>query len=171
MSAELSPYLETVMVDIKDITSVDLHLQFNRLNNINEVEKWLVDLVLNIFNYLDSRRSQSNIEIVEKAKHYISLNISRQDMSLNMVADAIYISPGYLSRLIKEETGMSFIEYVTDYRLEMAKNMLLSSNMKVEEIATMSGYSSSQYFIRRFKRKYGFAPREYKIQCGVLHDT
>ena len=159
-------FLETMVIDVKDVALEDLHFQFNKHNNINEVEKWLIYIMSDIYNYIDSRRSQSNIKIVERAKHYISQNINNQDMSLNMVAEALYISPGYLSRLIKEETGYSFIEYVTDYKLEMAKNVLLSSNMKVEEIAIMNGYSSSQYFIRRFKRKYGFTPREYKIMHG-----
>ncbi|MEG1381226.1 MAG: helix-turn-helix transcriptional regulator, partial [Ruthenibacterium sp.] len=66
------------------------------------------------------------------------------------------------SKIFKSETGITFIDYVIDKKLELSRKLLLTTDKKVEDISTEAGYSTSQYFISRFKRTYGFTPKEYR---------
>lgn len=83
--------------------------------------------------------------------------LSRED-----VARFFSISPGYVSTLCLKYLGASFSELTLKYRLEHACNLLLKSHMSVDEIAFRSGFSSANYFIRRFKKAYGVTPHVYR---------
>ena len=80
------------------------------------------------------------------------------------MAKALYISPSHLSRIFRTETGVTFIDYVTSLKLDYCKDLLLNTSLKIDEISSMMGYSTSQYFISRFKIKYGYTPKEYRCK-------
>lgn len=112
----------------------------------------------------DSYSKTHNKELVEKIKLYISSNLQYELISLNSIADVMHISPNYLSRIFKEETGMYFIDYLTEARLEMSKDLLLCSDMTIERISEITGYSSLMYYNRKFKARYGVTPKQYRIE-------
>lgn len=85
---------------------------------------------------------------------------------LNEVAAYVHISPEYLARLFKSETGTTVISYLNNCRLEKAKELLDQSSLKVFEIAETVGYSSVSYFSRLFKDTYGVNPFSYRNQTG-----
>lgn len=72
------------------------------------------------------------------------------------------ISKAYVNRLLKNLTGKSFLETLTDIRMSKAKALILESNYKVGEVAEMVGYHDFSYFARVFKKKYGTTPNNYK---------
>jgi len=99
-----------------------------------------------------------------EVKDYILDNILEPSLSLNYVAEVMHISPAYLSRMFKKETGMTFVEYLMDCKLNTAKNLLLlNTDMKIDDLCNTIGYSSPQYFIRKFKIKFGSTPSEYRL--------
>lgn len=123
----------------------------------------LVENVLD--SWIDSSESYSktrNRELVEKAKLYINLNLKHECISLNSIANIMHISHNYLSRIFKEETAMYFIDYLTEARLEMSKDLLMCSDMQIENIAEIAGYSSQLYYNRKFKARYGVTPKQYR---------
>ena len=67
-----------------------------------------------------------------------------------------------MSKLFKDETGKNFIDYVTDIRLDRAKEMLKAGQYSIKEITAETGYSDQNYFSRLFKRKFGLTPTEFK---------
>lgn len=79
------------------------------------------------------------------------------------MADHIGISASHFSRVFKRETGMSFLDYMTDYKLDYCRRLLISTDARIEQIAGMLGYSTPQYFANRFKIKYGCSPKEYRF--------
>lgn len=85
-----------------------------------------------------------------------------EELSLHSVADQFYISPYYLSRLFKEATGFSFVEYINSVRIKEAKKLLEHSSMKVNLIAGKVGFGSVTHFGRVFKEVTGFAPLYYR---------
>ena len=117
--------------------------------------------------YSNDRQNIRNKEIVAKVKDYIKRNILNQDISLNSVADSFYLSPNYLSKIFKDETNINFIDYLVETRLEMSKELLMSGKLSIEEISSVVGYSSSQYFIRKFKTRYGKTPKQYQIERAL----
>ncbi|MFD0712625.1 response regulator [Paenibacillus sp. GCM10027626] len=84
------------------------------------------------------------------------------DISLEYVADQVYLSPSYLSHLFKKETGQSFMKYVTSYRFEKSLELLLNTNMKISDISREVGYNSHSYFCSIFKNYYGLSPAQYR---------
>lgn len=83
-------------------------------------------------------------------------------ISLEEIAESIGISRIYLSQIFKKETGMTINEYLGNYRLQKAKELLLTSNLKIYTIAEMCGFGSVQYFSQVFKKVTGFSPYQFK---------
>ncbi|MBD2871840.1 response regulator transcription factor [Paenibacillus arenilitoris] len=84
------------------------------------------------------------------------------DISLESIAEKVYLTPSYLSYLIKKQTGRSLIKQLTLVRLEKAKQLLKQTNMKIVDIAQAVGYSNSSYFCITFKNYSGTTPAKYR---------
>lgn len=85
-----------------------------------------------------------------------------QDISLQLIADQVHLNHQYLSVLFKSETGQNFSEYVTRCRIGKAKELLAGTNLKIYEIAQLSGYMSAKHFMSVFKSMEGTTPSEYR---------
>lgn len=99
--------------------------------------------------------------LVGKALAYIKDNYSR-DLDLKTVADEIYVSTWYLSKLLKKETGDNFISILNRIRVDHAKTLLLDPKYKIYEIASAVGFTDVPYFTKTFKKLAGCTPMEYK---------
>lgn len=104
----------------------------------------------------------SCIPIVLLVKRYIEENYNKEDLSLQNLAEEAQISPNYLSRLLKQEIGVSFIDYLTRIRVQKAIQLMNNPKLKIYEVSEMVGYSSQHYFSRAFKRVLGVSPVEYR---------
>lgn len=98
---------------------------------------------------------------VQKAKGYIESNIGF-DISLQQVAKHVHIHPSHLSELFKKETGNTFSDYVTKQRIKRASQLLSTTTLKINEIATTIGYTDIKYFSQLFKKETGITPSEYR---------
>ncbi|CDI49981.1 response regulator transcription factor [Clostridium tetani] len=98
------------------------------------------------------------------ALSYIKENFSNNEISLNLVAQQFYISQSYLTRVIKQKTGVSFTDYLNKLRINMAKKLLTDSNndYTINDISNMVGYSSQHYFSRAFKNYMEISPKNYR---------
>ncbi|MCM3568463.1 response regulator transcription factor [Neobacillus mesonae] len=97
---------------------------------------------------------QSSIQYIQK--HF------KEPITLNMVADAVYLSPSHFSRLFKEEMGVTFVEYLTAYRIEQSKSLLKMTSLPIEIIAHQMGFTSAGYFATTFKKGEGCTPTKYR---------
>ncbi len=102
--------------------------------------------------------------LIEQAKEYINLKFAMSDLTLDQVAASVNVSPNYFSSLFNQEAGMTFIEYLTDIRMEKAKEYLRCSGRKITEIGFLVGYQDSHYFSYIFKRTQNCTPSEYRLQ-------
>lgn len=100
--------------------------------------------------------------IVLLAIKYIDTNYYVNDLSLGDVADKFSVSSSYLSKLLKQEAGSSFIDYLTKYRIKKSICMMDDPKLKIYEIAEAVGYSNQHYFCKAFKKVMGFAPTDYR---------
>ncbi|MDF2661042.1 MAG: hypothetical protein K0Q94_3833 [Paenibacillus sp.] len=99
------------------------------------------------------------------AKHVLIDYMNRhyqEDISLESVAERLGMSAGYISKLFKDQTGMNFSEYLNDLRMQKAKELLQSSECKIQEVAERVGYNNVNSFIRMFKKTTGFPPGEFR---------
>jgi AraC-like DNA-binding protein len=113
-------------------------------------------------------RSQNNKSIVLQIKNLLNLyfannKINEQGLpSVKYLADKVHLSPSYLSDILKKETGKNTQEHIHFYLLEEAKNLLINSEMNINEIAYDLGFDYPQYFNKLFKKKTGKTPMEYR---------
>ena len=101
-------------------------------------------------------------DVMKDAIAYISEHYSDEELSLNTLAAQVNFSPNHLSSIFKQETGQPFIKYLTDYRMNMAKELLRRSSKKSNEIGIMVGYKDPHYFSYLFKKTQGVTPTQYR---------
>ncbi len=110
--------------------------------------------------YMEADKTGSSHRIILQLLEYINENYDK-DIGLNELADMVRMNPAYLSVLFKEEVGTSYVKYLTNLRMAMAKK-LLKEGYKVMEVSTRVGYNNYRYFCDIFKRHEGQTPSEYR---------
>ncbi|MDO4464930.1 MAG: response regulator [Bacillota bacterium] len=139
--------------------------QIMEMSDLTQLRKWFVDKVMQACQNILSKRTEKSNSIIGLAKDYIRSNYNR-DISLDDVSRAVNISPYYFSKIFKENTGENFIEYLTNIRIDKAKELLGTTEYSMKEICSMVGYSDPNYFSRSFKKNVGVTPTEYKEGRG-----
>jgi len=134
----------------------------NAARDVVEFSEIYRGMIGDFFETVELRRIAANYQQVSRAEQYIQENICDRNLSLQQVADFLHISPSYLSKIFKAETGTTFIDYVIGWKLKECEDLLLNSSMRIEEISEAMGYSTPQYFISRFKIAYGVTPKQYR---------
>lgn len=132
-----------------------------QIDNYEQLRKWFIDKLTQACKNINTKREEQTSGLVSKAKLYIIENYNK-DISLDEVSRKVDISPYYFSKLFKEQTGENFIEYLTNIRIEKAKNLLSNSDLNIKNICIDTGYSDPNYFSRIFKKQVGVTPTEYR---------
>ena len=93
---------------------------------------------------------------------YIDAHYSEEELSLNTLAASVNFSPNHVSAVFRQATGQTFIKYLTDYRLDKAKELLLTTSKKSNEIGMLVGYKDPHYFSYLFKKTQGMTTPQYR---------
>lgn len=155
-----SDYLKSIRYKQPGGGRPDLHRQYVGLSHIDEFRDWLLDSVRTFLTETEKRSGERATDTLESARQYIEQHL-HGDLSLEAVSSHVFISAKYLSRLFKEELGVTYTEYVTKRRMETAKVLIERGGATVEQIAGSVGYSTTAYFIKKFKEAYGCTPGNY----------
>jgi two-component system response regulator YesN len=131
------------------------------ISDPEELRIWCRKRLENVIVQINSYRDYKVGGLTKRAKEYIKANFGKS-ITLEDVAKEINVSPQYLSKLFKEETGENFIDYMTGIRIRIAKSLLEGDEMSIKEICYSIGYSDPNYFSRTFKKIVGLTPTEYK---------
>jgi two-component system response regulator YesN len=137
----------------------DMH-RLNQLSSVDELRQWLLDRLRQFARNIRDKTSGPSL-VIRKVITLIERNYG-QDISLASAAAEVGLNPNYLSTLFKSETGASFLEHLTQFRLEQAKRLLASSTMNVSQIAYAVGYDSPRYFSTLFARREGTTPSRFR---------
>lgn len=126
-----------------------------------QVAEWFESFIRLTAERILEEHKQVGNQHIEKARQIIQRDFAKE-VTLQSVSDELKLSPNYVSRLFKQTTGQSFVDYVTAQRIEKAKTLLLEQTLKINEICLMVGYSSSYYFIKVFRDQTGMTPGEFR---------
>lgn len=113
----------------------------------------------------DTLESTSERYIIRQALQYIRNNY-QTNLSLSDVAEAVHMNSSYFCQLFKKETSVTFLTYLTNYRIECAKELLSSSNFRIAEIGAMVGIADSKYFSKVFRKVTGTTPAAWREKKG-----
>ncbi|MEN6314400.1 MAG: AraC family transcriptional regulator [Clostridiaceae bacterium] len=168
--------LNTCVSMIEDFISthagkeINLEKDFKNTANILEFEAWVKKVIHKAFNDIDGAKS-NNKYIVMKTQEFIQQNIQNPQLSLEYVAEKLGTNYKYLSRVFKNEIGVKFVDYVSNLKLNHCRNLLINTDLKVVEISDIMKYSTSNYFISRFKMMFGCTPKKYRENYQAAKNT
>lgn len=137
---------------------------YMKLNTLDEIEAWFKhDLIQPVIRFLNE---QAEIQYLDIANQMVKMIHEKydQDISLDSCASILNYHPVYLSRVFKKEVGINFSEYLVEYRVNIAKKLLETTNMKISSIAEKLQYTNTSAFIRTFRRIAGVTPGQYREQ-------
>ncbi|MGM0884038.1 MAG: response regulator transcription factor [Bacillota bacterium] len=100
--------------------------------------------------------------LVQEVMNYIASNYRNIDLDLTMIASHMNLSTNHLGKLFKEETGTSIKQYISDYRIDLAKKLVESEHLKMHTIAELCGFASASYFVKVFKASTDLSPLQYR---------
>ena len=132
----------------------------------DDLKRYLSDILLRAIELRDNVAGSQYRGQLKQAVRYIDEHYQSEDISLNRVAKEVNISPNYLSAVFSQEMGTTFVEYLTAKRMEKARELLRTSDLRSGEIAVAVGYKDSHYFSFLFKKTQGCTPRDYRSGKG-----
>ena len=141
---------------------MDYDLVVQRLRTAEEARSLLGRLAAYAGAILDARNLPAPEWKVRDFKDYVARHYGEKSLSVQTVAESLSISASYLSKLVKRRLDQSVIDYLTEYRMERAKELLATSDLMTYEIAEATGYPDARYFSSTFKRHVGVTPSEYR---------
>lgn len=173
---EIQKYFITIINALEelDISCTDLGinsqsdpiLKLNGMKTLVESENWIREFCLLASEKLTQKRQDFSEKTVYAAIDIIHKQYSRHDLSTDVLCLQLAISSGYLSRIFKKHTNMTVIEYIMDFRVEKAKELANSTDLKNYEIADAVGYSDPGYFSTIFRKTSGKTLSEYRQSLG-----
>ena len=158
----LSDKLKKYNIDLSTIPDFSFSKILSFENN-DELKLWGHQFLGFICAQINNHFSDYNKNAITKARIYIKENCCN-DITLNDVANSVYLSPDYLSRLLKKYTNENFVDILIKERMEKATELLHNDNLKIYEISQMVGYKTTKYFTKLFKLHSGITPTEYRNQ-------
>ncbi len=139
----------------------NLYEQLGQIREPDEVEAWFTkEVIMPLLEQLSRKQDERMKQLIEKVTSLLQEKYM-EDISLDYCSDHVNLSPSILSKVFKDIVGMNFIDYLTNIRLSKAKELLVHTDMKINEIAETIGYKNS-YFNRLFKKHEGYTPGQYR---------
>ena len=140
----------------------ELQKMMQKIHSLSEIKKYVVRLLNEAIELRDAESGRRYSDLIAAAKKEIENHYMTEEISLNTVAISVGMSPSYFSSVFSKEMGKTFIEYLTEVRMEKAKQYLACSSMKTSEISYEVGYKDPHYFSYIFKKTQGCTPKEYR---------
>lgn len=107
-------------------------------------------------------RNNKISKIIQDVQHYLNEHYHNQELSLVTVAKVFYMNPSYLSRIFRQEVHQTFVEYLTEIRMEKAMQLLKTTDLKAYQVAEAVGINDPHYFGICFKKYTGLSVCDYK---------
>lgn len=133
--------------------------QFRQIDSWQERKDMLIGLYKTRIQYEKNGSNKRYKEVSDAAKKYIEINYKNPDLTITDISKELLLNQTYLRKMFKNETNMTLTEYITTYRMQIAKNLILETDYKLTRIAEEVGYNDISYFSKCFKKHYGVSPK------------
>lgn len=140
----------------------DIYNQVLQLESTGALRKWLEENCIKLQRQVLHERQDTTKSFVTKAVEYVKEHYGDQELSIEMICSHLNVSAAYFSTVFKKEMGKTFINYLTDYRMDRALDLLMEKGERTYIIAERVGYSDPNYFSYVFKKRFGMSPSKYK---------
>ncbi len=160
--------LQVVIQAVPSLTGADFETAAEKiytLRHFSEVKETILYYVKLLTDALHQEVDGANYSVF-LVKQYIAEHYG-EDITLNLLAEQVYLSPNYLSNMFTKVTGTSLHKYLKQFRMKKAQELLEGSNMKIIDICKAVGYPTPSYFIKTFQQLYGITPSNYRTNTAA----
>jgi two-component system, response regulator YesN len=132
----------------------------SNFNTLEELKGYVIDKISKVFRKFNDMKD--SCRSVFEVKKYIRRDYSNRELSVKSLAEAVFLTPTYLSALFKKETGQNISDYIVEVRIEKSKEYLKNNKLKLHEVAMLVGYNDANYYAKAFKKLECVTPSEYR---------
>ncbi|MDD6572528.1 MAG: response regulator [Thermoflexaceae bacterium] len=140
----------------------DIYARAMELESSESMKEWLYNVCIAMKNSIRKERTDSAKLIVERAMQYVKENYGDIELSVDVLCGILNVSAAYFSTIFKKQTGQSFVNYLTQVRMEHAVELLNTTDDKTYVIAEKVGYLEPNYFSYVFRKHFGISPSKYR---------
>jgi two-component system response regulator YesN len=137
--------------------------ELRRMATIEQCREWITGLYHRVVISSSGHRQSKSQKLYDEAKQFIQARYADHGLSVEGIAGHLYIDASYLRKIFSKEGDMSVSNYMTYIRMQKAKELIGSSELKLMGIAEQTGYNDANYFSKCFKKHFGVTPTEYEI--------
>lgn len=166
--------VEALIKNLKSFYDVQLEkeskeINFNEIyfcNNKSKILKILKAQIEKGYLKIINKRKTENVKPIRDAQSFLASHYADDQLSLDYISDIVNLSSTYFSSLFKKETGIGFLEYLRELRINKSKELLVTTTLNIKEISKKVGYHDSKHFSKCFKKQLGLKPQEYRKLYG-----
>ena len=162
----VTQFISDIGVNI-DAHTADIHEIENilsKIKNIDQIKAEMRRIFIAALTIRNRQAKHDRILIFQQAKAYLDEHFADPELKMSQIARKFNISPSHFSTIFHQEFGETFRDYLSKVRLNHAKELLRTTNLKIAEVAYQSGFNDSHYFSFFFKKKTGQTPRQFRAQ-------
>lgn len=157
---ELGGDIDQVVSEIKSIDTV-----LSNIKTVEQLREQVKKITVSALVFRDSQKTKQYTGIIQQAKQFINQHYMNPELSLDGVAAQVSLSPSHFSVIFSQETDQTFKEFLTELRIQKAKELLRMTSLGANEISIQIGYSDPHYFSYVFKKNTGMSPTEFRLQA------
>lgn len=160
---QLEKVLEKNNTSLNEIFSQDIAVYevVSQNRSSDELEKWFINVMGKVLAFINDKRARGSKLIIRDIVNYIC-EYYYEEIDLGFISAKYHLNKNYFCKLFKDETGENFIDYLTRIRMEKAAVLLENNQMKISDIANLTGYEDTGYFSKVFKKFFNMNPNDYR---------
>ncbi|MFN2305084.1 MAG: response regulator [Anaerolineales bacterium] len=143
---------------------VEIENILNDIGSVEQIKDEMRRIFTNALSFRNSRVNHERILILQQARAYLDSHFADPELKMSKVAEKFNVSPSYFSTIFRQELGVTFRDYLGKLRINRAKELMRTTNLKCSEVAFQSGFSDSHYFSFVFKKKTGLTPLQFRAK-------
>lgn len=141
----------------QDPESVNLYKKAAR--SVRDFKRWAVHMIQKAASYV--KMAENANSVVHRVERYIEENLG-EELNRTQLAEMVFLSPDYLTKVFRQEKGISLSEYITTRRMEEAERLLMKTDLPIGDIAYQVGYGNAAYFTKVFREKHQMTPAKFR---------
>ena len=163
--------LEEMSINPLEVTgeSRDCLREMEGIGSFSALKRYILNLCRETVQVLNSTEGAKYNLIIQKSMQYIAKHYM-DEIRISQIVAELYITPNHFSQVFKSQTGMNFSDYLNQFRIDMAKELLKNLDLKIYQVSEKSGYQNYKYFNLVFKKYTGYSPKEYRNHIDLRED-
>ena len=156
----VAEFVESIGLSREEVEPMDV--ASDALSSIEYSKEYIVRIIRKAIDERDQVSGNKYKDLMDDVKAYIEAHYVEEDLTLNQLAAHVNFSPNHFSTIFSQQTGQPFIKYLTDFRMNKAKELLRCTGKKSSEIGLEVGYKDPHYFSALFRKTQGMTPTQYR---------